>query len=144
MAEEQLEELTAGLGGMDEVISDLHLDEITGSHLENWRSLPSRLELDEIAVSDIKRDYRVERERRKGLLMLWKERKGNGATYRILVAALLRIACRQDAEYIVTLLRRDQLQPPTHSAQQADASDEASGSTSSEGLQLDILDKRYV
>ncbi len=130
-----LEELTAGLGDtVDGQVTDSHVDEITGSNLEDWRSLPSHLELDRIVVNDIKRDYSVEKERRKGFLMLWKERKGNGATYRRLVAALLRIESRQDAEYIVTLLRRDQLQPPSLSAQQASASGEAPGLSSSEGL----------
>ncbi len=121
----QLDELTAGLRGIDGLrITDLHLDEITNSHLEKWRLLPSHLELAQIVVSDIEREHRDERGRRRRLLQLWRERTGNRATYRRLIGALLRIGCREDAEYICGLLR-DQPQPPTG---------EASGLSSSEGL----------
>ena len=106
----ELEQMTGDLRGVDEEITDVHINEICGTHCDRWRDLPPYLELDRIVVNEIKRDYGDERERRKGFFSRWKERRGSRATYRSLIRALLRIGCREDAEHVCSVLRSQQ--PP--------------------------------
>ena len=88
-----------------EQVSDVHLEEISGSHCKDWRRLPPHLELESIMASDIDRKQVGEGERRREFFFGWKERRGSGATYGSLIRALLQIRCRQDAESICKLLQ---------------------------------------
>lgn len=106
MVQKQLEDLTAGLANLDNQISDIHLEQIATSLLGEWRSLPPHLELSEIVVGDIERNYSDEPGRRRSFLQLWRQRHGSRATYRKLIHALLTIECRQDAESVCRLLLR--------------------------------------
>ena len=90
----------------DSVISDLHLDEIAQTRCTYWKSLPSRLGLEDIVAEDIDRNFSREFDKRRELFRQWKQIKGSEATYRCLVKALLDINQRHDAEYVSGLLRQ--------------------------------------
>ena len=85
-------------------ISDIHVDKISRSSCKMWRHLYPYLELDEIIIGDVERDYSAEAERRKGLINRWRAIKGSEATYKTLVYALLKISQLQDAENVCKLL----------------------------------------
>ena len=110
MSDQVISTLCAQFGvayhNLDEVISDLHLDEIGLSRCTYWKSLPSRLGLSKVIAKDNDRDLQKEREKRCEFLQQWKQRKGSKATYRSLVRALLDIDQRLDAEYVCKLARQ--------------------------------------
>ena len=91
---------------LDQMISDLHLDEIALTRDINRKFLPSRLGLQDVLAKDIDKDFRTESDKRRELFRQWKQRKGFEATYRVLVKALLDINQRLDAEYVCKLLRQ--------------------------------------
>ena len=90
---------------LDKEISDLHLDEIARTRDINWKSLPSRLGLQDVVAKDIDKNFTKEFDKRQGFFQLWKRIKGYEATYRSLVKALLDINQRHEAEYVCELLR---------------------------------------
>ena len=87
-------------------ITKCHLQEISSSLLEDWRSLPAHLEMEEIVVRDIDRKPVDESEKRHSFLSKWKSEKGSGATYKKLMASLLAIKCRGDAEKVCKLVQK--------------------------------------
>ncbi len=95
---------------MAEVISDSHLEEISNSHCSKWRHLPPHLGLGNIVKDDIDRNPGDERKKRYDFLVEWRNRKGAEATYKALVAALEKIDCHADAEYVKQLMAP--LSPP--------------------------------
>ena len=107
MSDQVISTLCAQFGvayhNLDEVISDLHLDEIGLSRCTYWRSLPTRLGLSNVVAKDIGRDFQKEYERRCEFFQQWKQEKGSEATYRSLVRALLDTKQRLDAEYVCKL-----------------------------------------
>ena len=96
-------QLTADI--CSEQISDVHLEQISHSHCEDWRRLPPHLELETIMASDIDRKQVAEDEKRQEFFFAWKKTNGSGATYKNLIEALLKIGCKQDAESICMLLQ---------------------------------------
>ncbi len=76
-------------------ISDRHLEDISRSSCQQWRSLSSRLGLPTILVEDIERSVSNEGRRRKGF----------EATHKRLIEALLGINRREDAKKVCKLLR---------------------------------------
>ena len=88
---------------LDKEISDLHLDEIAQARCTYWKSLPSRLGLQDV---DIDKDFSKEFDKRREFFQQWKQKKGSEATYRSLVRALLDIKQRHDAEYVCKLSRQ--------------------------------------
>ena len=48
-----------------------------------------------------------ESEKREKFLTEWQERKGNEASYKSLICALLELECRQEAEFVCDLLVED-------------------------------------
>jgi hypothetical protein len=57
-------------------VSDAHLEEISRSSCEQWKSLPSHLGLETIVASDIDRSQK-EREKRHDFFKKWKDIKGS-------------------------------------------------------------------
>ena len=91
-----------------DLISSHHFDKISETLCKEWESLPSRLGMPDITVSDIKKqNYNSERERRRALFTKWKDMKGSIATYEKLIRALLDAGCKNDAEGVCKLLLKD-------------------------------------
>ena len=90
---------------LDKVISDLHLQAIAQTSDINWKSLPSRLGLQDDVAKDIDKGFTKEFDKRQEFFQQWKRFKGSEATYRSLVKALLDINQRHNAEYVCELLR---------------------------------------
>lgn len=86
-------------------VSDVHLELISRSYCEQWKSLPPYLKLESTMAKDIDRSPKNEREKRHDFLFEWKETKGSAATYKQLITALLQIKRRQDAEKVCELLK---------------------------------------
>ena len=91
---------------LDRVIGDLHLEEIARKRCTYWKSLPSRLGLQDIVAKDVDKDFPMEFDKRREFFQQWKKIKGSEATYRCLVKALLTIDQRHDAEYVFKLLHQ--------------------------------------
>ncbi len=87
-------------------ISKCHLQKISSSLCKDWRSLPAHLEMESIVASDIEREQVEECEKRHSFLSKWKSEKGSGATYKKLMAALLEIKCRGDAEKVCVMVQK--------------------------------------
>ena len=95
-------------------ISDGHIQEISLSNCKKWRSLPAYLELPPSVVDDINRSTIAieEGEKRSMFLSNWKGQKASDATYKSLISAMLKIRCKEDAEFVMKLLG-DSLQNDT-------------------------------
>ena len=93
---------------INQQISDCDVEEISNSFCEKWRSLPPYLEMETIVAKDIDRDHSGcdECEKRCSLLKKWKKLKGQKATYKCLISALLRMKCRDEAEGVCRLLKK--------------------------------------
>lgn len=85
-------------------ITDKHLDEISCTCCRKWKLLRSRIEMEEIVEHDIEKGPGDEEDKRRKFLRKWKNTKGSGATYEVLITALLEIKCVEDAECICKLL----------------------------------------
>ena len=68
-----------------------------------WRVIFSSL-LSEIDLGDVDRESSIEEEKRIAVLRKWKARNGDGATYEILVSALLKQGEKGQAESLCKLL----------------------------------------
>ena len=84
-------------------ISDAHLERLSSKCCDEWRNLTSHLEMDSIVKRDIDRKCVSERQKRLDYFTEWKDQKGSAATYKSLTKALLKIDCRDDAEYVYQL-----------------------------------------
>ena len=95
-------------------VSDSHIEEISNSFCEKWRSLPPYLEMKTIVAKDIDRDHTGcdECEKRCSFLKKWKKLKGLKATYRGLIHALLEIKCTEEAEGVCKLLKNQNSTDP--------------------------------
>ena len=89
---------------MNKEITDGHIEVISRSLCEKWRSLPPHVNLDSIVEKDIDRMKLEEGENRRKFFGIWKEKQGSRVTYKRLICALLRIECTQDAESVCKLL----------------------------------------
>ena len=88
----------------EQPISDTHLEVISRTSSQQWRSLPPHLELPDTTVDDIEHDSHKEEERKNNFFFTWKHKKGSHATYRKLLESLLKIERRDDAEKVCKLL----------------------------------------
>lgn len=86
------------------VISDTHLDQISRFHSRQWKSLPPYLAIESIIADDLSHYVGEEHEKRLSFFLKWKQMKGSDATYFVLISALLKIKCKQDAEGVCKLL----------------------------------------
>ena len=84
-------------------ISDAHLEMLSSKRCRKWRNLTTSLELDSIVKDDIDRKSVCESEKRLDYFTEWKDQKGSAATYKSLIRALLKIGCRDDAEFVYQL-----------------------------------------
>ena len=89
-------------------VSDCHIEEISNTFCEKWRSLPPYLEMETIVAKDIDRDHPGcdECEKRCSFLKKWKKMRGMKATYKSLIKALLDTKCREEAEGVCRLLKK--------------------------------------
>ena len=86
-------------------VTDQHLEEISSSCCSKWKSLRPHMEMEEIVEHDIDASPVGGPEgKRRAFFFKWKNMKGSGATYRVLITALLKIRCREDAESVCKLL----------------------------------------
>ena len=86
-------------------ITDKHIEVISRSSCKKWIYLPAHLELDSIIAEDIDGLPVDEDKKRHKFFSTWKEKKGSEATYKTLIGALLTIECKEDAEYVLKLLK---------------------------------------
>lgn len=86
-------------------ISDTHLVEISLSHCQKWKFLPSFLDIESIVAQDIDTERISEEDKRRAFFLKWKDLKGSDATYERLIIALLRIKCKDDAESVCKLMK---------------------------------------
>ena len=103
-----MEDFKLSEAGFKRQVSDCHIEEISDSFCEKWRSLPPYLEMETIVAKDIDRDHTGsdECEKRCSFLKKWKKLKGQKATYKCLISALLRMKCREEAEGVCRLLKK--------------------------------------
>ena len=87
-------------------VSDTHLEKLSRSGCKQWKSLPPHLKLETIVAEDIDKRQKEEREKRYEFLLKWKDMEGSSATYGLLITALLKIKCRQDAEKLCEMLKK--------------------------------------
>ena len=62
--------------------------------------MEAHLELEDIVAEDIDKTQKGEREKRHAFLRKWKSMNGSKATYKQLIAALLKIKCKDEAEKV--------------------------------------------
>lgn len=103
-------------------ISDDHLEKISRSCCEKWKSLPAHLELDTIVASDIDKKQKDEEEKRHDFFKKWKRTKGSAATYGKLISALEKIDCKDDAEKVHKIMSTKTESPPIPECSTAQAS----------------------
>ena len=96
----------------DKQIGDKDIDKISQSCGFPYGRLSSYLGMKQVCAQDAKQDGKSEPDRRAGLLEGWKQLKGSDATYRALIAALLEMERRDDAEVICKLLKESKLTAP--------------------------------
>lgn len=85
-------------------VTDETMDEIASSCCGKFREMPPYLPgMKEIHVHDAERDGHTEAEKRNAFFKTWKRGRGTDATYRVLIAALLKIKCTNDAEEVCKL-----------------------------------------
>jgi transcriptional regulator of NAD metabolism len=95
-------------------VSDLHLGDISRSYCYRWRDLRALLHMERIVARSIDRMCIHEDEKRAAFFDKWKEVKGSGATYKVLISALLGIDCRADAEGVCRLLQTSSCSKSSH------------------------------
>lgn len=78
-------------------ITEKHIGDISCS---KWRLLYAHLEMGRSVVDDIDRGSKTEEEKRHDFFSCWRNEKGSRATYKVLIEALLKAKCRNDAEYV--------------------------------------------
>lgn len=84
----------------NKMVTDHHLAEISRSHCKKWRHLPPFLEMETITAEDVSRKQIDEADKRREFLFIWRDEKGFGATYDVLMRALQRIGSRLDADRV--------------------------------------------
>lgn len=102
-------------------VSNSHLDKISSSSCEKWRWLPHYLEMADIVSKDSDRNHAREDEKRRDFFCEWKQKKGFSATYMMLIGALLKIGCKQDAASVCRLLNDPAAKVPQLLASEAAA-----------------------
>lgn len=87
-------------------VSKIHLQEISRAHCRDWRSLPAALMMENDNIcQDIEREEPHEEARRRNFFSQWKSEKSADANYKKLINAFLEANCKEDAEYVCSLLK---------------------------------------
>lgn len=88
-------------------VSESHMGHLSSSMHSKWRLVAPQLRLKDVVPSiEGTSEARSEEEKAKLLLILWRRRRGNEATYKSLIEALLKADCRSDAEYVCQMLKK--------------------------------------
>ena len=91
---------------LDEVVSDIHIDEIARKYLSNWEKLCPHLGLSPPQKAAISKSHIRDYEEQKcKCLYKWKETKGHRATYRALIQAAEAVEDKQLAENVAKMLQ---------------------------------------
>ena len=93
-------------GDCDKPVTDYHLGLISRSCCDEWKFLPPYIGLETIVAEDIDKSQKSEREKRKDFFLQWKSTIGSRATYKLLITALLKMKCGQDAEKVCKTLKQ--------------------------------------
>ena len=97
-------------------VTDIHLEEISRSYCEEWNCLTPYLGMPTIVGSDVSHSATsTEKGKRYDFLTRWKHKKGRGATYKVLINALLKTESRKDAEGVCEMLQKS-MQTSTQAA----------------------------
>ncbi len=118
----------------DQVVSESHFEAITLCYSEKWRYLYTDLNMDLISVSNANRRHHHELDKRKAFFSEWKKKRGEEASYRKLVSALLNIDRRQDAEGVCRLLQEGFMEEESGNRPMDCSSSLSSSSSSSSSL----------
>ena len=116
-------------------ISDIHLEQLSATRCRKWRYLPTHLGLAPIVTYDLEpleHDRRPESEKRLDFFRGWKETRGSAATYQSLIQALLKIGCREDAEFVYELLQSPESHSSTSAGTNSATPSQASAHTASD------------
>ena len=109
MAEITVPKLMAQYGisdaACDATVTELHMMEIIKKYGSRWKEMYMYLDIDKITVSDLKYAPGDEEDKRQCFFGIWKQQKGNDATYRALLTALLGVTSRDDAECVCKLMQ---------------------------------------
>ena len=97
----------------DQPVSDQDLETISRGSCEEWKCLCPHLELNIIIIKDIEKSPEDEHIKRYKFFLKWKKIWGSAATYKKLIAALLKIDQKQDAEEVCQVLKKSTENPPT-------------------------------
>ena len=90
--------------GLNQQISDRHIQKFSSSHGSRWKLLPTHLGLMSILAEEIDCGPKSEEEKRHTFFTYWKQVKGSLATYKALITALLEVGCGEDAESVCRLV----------------------------------------
>lgn len=86
----------------DRQVTDTHINDICLHCSFKWANLLAPLGMNSNVEDDLDQMQGLDKSDR--FLRIWKQQKGDGATYKVLMAALLSINCQDDADYICRLL----------------------------------------
>lgn len=89
----------------DATVTELHIMEIIKKYCSKWREMYVYLNVDKIIVNDLKYAPGDEEDKRQRFFGAWKQENGSGATYRVLLTALLGVKSREDAEAVCKLIQ---------------------------------------
>ena len=88
-------------------VSECHIEEISSGCCEHWKRLQPYLNnMTKILVKDIDAKLVDAKEKRREFFQSWVEQEGSDATYFKLIEALLTIKCKEDAEFVCSLLQK--------------------------------------
>ena len=106
---------------LNQEISDSHLDQIALKHCACWKLLSPHLDLGNMTINDITRSLTLatETDKRVEFFRQWKKVKGFEATYKKLVAALLKIDQKHEAGIVCKLLKQSRQSDPKKESSKA-------------------------
>ena len=87
-------------------VRECHIEEISGGCCEHWKRLQPHLNMTKISVRDIDAKPVEAKEKRMEFFQSWVEQEGSDATYFKLIEALQTIKCKEDAEFVCSLLQK--------------------------------------
>ena len=93
--------------GLNQQISDRHIQEFSNSHGRMWKDMPTYLGLHRFVAMDIDHIQNSEHHKTHSFFTTWKQMKGSSATYKALIFALLEVDCLEDAESVCKLVPED-------------------------------------
>ena len=92
-------------------IGDEFFESISHSFCDNWRRLPGYLRVRNV-VDEIEDKRKDEWLRKIAFFRFWRQSRGPDATYEVLIGALLKIGCVDDAHSVCKLLQDISSQQP--------------------------------